>query len=169
MRVCAVCADTCACVYCRCVRVCVLVCWSPYFRSCFFFSACCCCRILWSISHRPSSSLLCDSSCYYACVDIAYACLCCVCYDTCACAWVRAGLCVGVLDSTFSFWFFLPCVDYCLLLLLLLLYQVYITRFLKLSSSPLCGGHGTTAVARQVFADHYAFAGIAYACVICMR
>ena len=22
---------------------------------------------------------------YYACVDIAYACLCCVCYDTCAC------------------------------------------------------------------------------------
>ena len=54
---------------CRRVRVCVSVCWNagtPHFCFLFFCSTCCCCcccccRRIMSVSHRPSSSLLCGS------------------------------------------------------------------------------------------------------------
>ena len=82
MRVCCVCCDTCACVYCRCVQVCAFVCWNPTFIS-------------------------------------------------------------------FSLIFV------CSALVLLLPYNVCITPCLKLSSSLVCGSHGTTAVAQQSCVDHF--------------
>ena len=82
---------------------------------------------------------------HYACVDIAYACLC---YDTYVC--VSVGVCGSVYSCAgiprFSVLFFWLCLLLLLLLLLLLPYHVCITPPLKLSSSPFCGRHGTTAV-----------------------
>ena len=67
-----------------------------------------------------------------------------VCGDLCAgtphFSFLAAHLCAGT--PHFSF-FFLLCY------LLLLLYHVCITPSLKLSSSLLCGSHGTTAVAHE--------------------
>ena len=65
-------------------------------------------------------------------------CLCCVCYGTCACVQVRAGLCICVLEPHIS-------ASFCLLLLLTY-HAVCITPSLTLSSSRLCGRHGTTVV-----------------------
>ena len=64
--------------------------------------------------------------------------VCCVCY-------VSAGLCICALKPHTSARFFSVFV---FLLCLLLLYHVCITPSLKLSSSLLCGSHGTTAVSR---------------------
>ena len=65
------------------------------------------------------------------CVDHYYVCVVCVC-GHCMCVYVL-----------------------CVCSVLLLSYHVCITPFLKLSSFLLCGRHGTTAVAQQVYAEHY--------------
>ena len=86
----------------------------------------------------------------------------------CAGLWIY--LCAGT-PHFFSIQFSFIC-HACLLLLLLLLLllakNVCITPCLKLSSSLLCGSHGTTAVAQQVCVDHiYACVATACACVTC--
>ena len=77
---------------CRCVQVCVLVCWNPTFQLCFFaLSACLLLLLPYHVSIRPSlklsTSLLCGcrgttavaqqkvvwTATYCACVEIAYA------------------------------------------------------------------------------------------------
>ena len=64
------------------------------------------------------------------------------------------------IDVSFSIFFLFVCST---LLLLLPCIAVCITPCLKLSSSPLCGSHGTTAVLQKVCVDHfYACADIAY-------
>ena len=90
---------------------------------------------------------------YYACVDITWAYLSSVCYDTYECVKVRAGYWRA---GTPHVSFLLPL----LCLLLLLPYHVVrITPCLKLPSSLLCGGDGTTATAQQ---DFYACVDIMY-------
>ena len=109
------------------------------------------------------SSLLCGNHsttavahqvCVDACVDIAYACLCCV----FAMIRVRERRCVRVCifvcwNPTSQFFvFFALCL---LLLLLLLLLPCHVVPSLNISSSLLCGRHGTTAVTQQVCVDRY--------------
>ena len=68
--------------------------------------------------------------------------------------------CICVPDRHFRFCFFLLC-------LLLLPYHVLcITPSLKLSSSLLCGNHGTTAAAHKVCVDHYLLPGMRV-CDVC--
>ena len=91
---CCVRYDTCALVKVR--RVCGFVRRNPIFQLLYFVCSaycCCCCRIMPSVSHASSSpmhfvaatvqqqsySKFVWTTTYYACVDIAYACVCCVC------------------------------------------------------------------------------------------
>ena len=81
---------------------------------------------------------------FYACVDILLMRVRAVCAAF-AGTYVCAGLCICVLQpntSSFCFCFALPAADVSC--------HVCITPSLKLLSSLLCGGHGTTAVAHQV-------------------
>ena len=102
---------------------------------------------LWQPRYKSSRT----SSLCVPCVDIAYACLFCVCYDMCTCLFRVCGsvhLCVHLCWNLplISASFFL----FALLTVLLLPYHAAcITPRLKLSSSLLCGSHGTTAVAQQ--------------------
>ena len=100
-----------------------------------------------------------------ACATCACVRVCCVC-ATCACALrvrvcVCAGLCVCVLERHISGFSFLFC--------MLLLYYVRIAPFLKLSSSLLCGGHGTTAVAHRAlpFCGGFGRRICVYVCLPC--
>ena len=91
--VCAVCAMKRVRVY-RGLRACALVCWNPTVFSllfCLLCLLCCSCRIMSSVSHRASRSLLCGSHgitavaqqvCvdhFCACANFAYACVRCAC------------------------------------------------------------------------------------------
>ena len=84
---------------------------------------------------------------YYACADIAFACLFCAGYDTCACVYVRAGRCAGELEPHISALWFSCCACCCRCTMS--------SESHRASSSLLCGSHGTTAVAQQVCVDHF--------------
>ena len=86
--------------------------------------------------------------------------------DVCVGVCGSVDMCAGTLRFNFLFYF----IRSARCLLLLLPYRVVcITPYLKLSSSLLCGSHGTTAVAKQVCVDYfYARVSIAYLCVMCV-
>ena len=76
-------------------------------------------------------------------------CLFCVCYDTCACVKVRAGLCIGVLEPhIFGFLFF-----FALLAAAVAVSCLY--RTVPQTLNLLCGSQRSTAVAQQGCLDHY--------------
>ena len=119
MPVCAVCAMIRVRV-CRCVRVCVFVCWNLTFQP--LGSFCVSCRLyhtvpqaLYFAAHtvqQQSHSKVVWNTTYYACVDIAYACVLCmlwyVCVRVAVCrsvllrVWCRNPTCISALDFLFA-------------------------------------------------------------------